>query len=163
MLKRSKFGVHRGLPNSEASGDARVSLDNVCASSPTSPVPWEGSWDPPCIAIPAHSEDKTVSQDSRGELIENIADWVLSVTRPKRELLQMVRAISPVWQNGKVNNEPVRLLVLQSGELESILGGGRYAAESQSAYRQSSRSFTCPLGDTTPPVKAACASRSRKC
>lgn len=58
MLRRSKFGVHRGLPSSEASGDPGVSLDDVCASSPPSPVPCEGSWDTPCIITPAQSEVK---------------------------------------------------------------------------------------------------------
>lgn len=57
MLKRSKCGgVHRGLPNSEASGDPRVSLDSVCTSSPPSPVPCEASGDTPCIVIPVQRE-----------------------------------------------------------------------------------------------------------
>lgn len=57
MLKRSKFCVHRGLPNSEASGDPGVSLDDVCTSSaPSAPVPCDGSWDTPCIIIPVQSE-----------------------------------------------------------------------------------------------------------
>ncbi|KAA8595120.1 hypothetical protein FQN60_012255 [Etheostoma spectabile] len=56
MLRRSKFGVLRGLPNSEASGDPEVSLDDVCASSPPSPCEW--SWDKPCIIIPVKSDKK---------------------------------------------------------------------------------------------------------
>lgn len=64
MLRRSKFGVLRGLPNSEASEDPGASLDNVCTSSPRSPVPCEGSWNDPvlCKAIPGQNEGQTTSR-----------------------------------------------------------------------------------------------------
>lgn len=64
MLRRSKFGVLRGLPNSEASGDPGASLDNVCTSSPRSPVACEGSWNDPvlCKAISGENEGQTTSR-----------------------------------------------------------------------------------------------------
>lgn len=60
MLRRSKFGVHRGLPSSEASGEPGASLDSACTSSPRSPVLCDGSWAAPalCVAIPVQSEGK---------------------------------------------------------------------------------------------------------